>query len=64
MDDAAHQHVLDTSWNKAFEMTYWAYRLCQKSQETTFIGGPNNSSRPKLGHPGSGPDISHLQPVV
>ena len=64
MGDAARQHVLDTSWNKAFEMTYWAYRLCQKSQETTFIGGPNNSSRQKLGRPGSGPDISHLQPVV
>jgi phosphatidylinositol alpha 1,6-mannosyltransferase len=64
MGDAARKYVLDTSWDKAFEMTYWAYRLCQKSQEATFIGGPDNSSGKKLGRPGLRQNISDLQSVV
>jgi phosphatidylinositol alpha 1,6-mannosyltransferase len=64
MGVAARNYVLDTSWDKAFEMTYLAYRLCQKSQENNFLGGPDNSSRQKLSPPGSGQDISYLQPVI
>lgn len=42
MGAAARNFALDTPWDKAFEMTYLAYRLCQKSQQNTFIGGADN----------------------
>jgi phosphatidylinositol alpha 1,6-mannosyltransferase len=41
MGDAARDRILGASWDTAFEMTYSAYRYCQKNQEAT---GPASGS--------------------
>ena len=49
MGDAARNRILGTSWDTAFEMTYFAYRYCQRNQEAR---GPASGSglllRPQL----------------
>jgi len=51
MGQAARNHILGASWDKAFEMTYSAYRFCHENHSVSTSGLTNRRSllaRPQL----------------